>query len=77
MGVLELSTVSLAVLSVVGCSPGLSSDPTPPAKAAFDPLPQSKQRAVDAQKTVDQNSDATRLGVDAQQGGESSPEEPV
>jgi hypothetical protein len=47
MGVLELSTVSLAVLSVVGCSAGLSSDPTLPAKAVFDPLLQSKQRAVD------------------------------
>ncbi len=36
-------------------------------------LLQSKQRAVDVQKTVDQNSDATRLGVDALQGGDSSP----
>lgn len=73
MGVLKLSTVLLAVLSVVGCSPGQSSDPPPPAKTVFDPLLQAKQRAVEVQQTVDQNADATRLGVDAQQRGDSSP----
>ena len=73
MGVLKLSTVLMAVLSVYGCSSGQSSDPPPPAKTVFDPLLQSKERALEVQKTVDHNADAVRKAVDAQERGDSSP----
>jgi len=73
MGVLKLSTVLLAVLFVHGCSSGKSSDPPPPAKTVFDPLLQTKERALEVQKTVDESADATRKAVDSQERGDSSP----
>ncbi len=73
MGVLKLSTVLLAVLSALGCASGQSSDPPPSAKTVFDPLLQTKERALGVQKTVDQDADAARKTLDAQERGDSSP----
>ncbi len=38
-----------------------------------DPLLQAKQRATDVQRTVDQNADAARQAIDAQECGDNSP----
>lgn len=73
MGVPKLSTVLLADLSVLGCASGRSPDPPPPAKTVFDPLRQTKQRALGVYETVDQNADAARKALDAQERGDSSP----
>ncbi len=73
MHVLKCSTLSLAVLFIVGCSPGREPDPPappPPAKTIFDPMTQQLNRARDVQKTVDQNAAATRKAVDAEEHGE-------
>lgn len=77
MGALKISTVSLAVSFVMGCSahntdpPGAA--PPPPAKTVFDPLTQQLGKARDVQKTVDANADGTRKAVDAQERGDNSP----
>jgi len=68
MGMLKISTASLAVSFILGCSP-----PAPPAKTVFDPLTQQLDKARDVQKTVDQNSDNTRKAVDSQERGDSTP----
>jgi hypothetical protein len=83
MDVLKISTVSLAVLFILGCSSGQNADPpgaatpgaaaSPPAKTVFDPLTQQLGRARDVQKTVDQNTDNTRKAVDKQERGDNSP----
>ncbi len=74
MGVLKISTVSLAVSFIVGCSPGQSADPPPPpSKTVFDPLTQQMDRARDVQKTVDQHALDTRKELDAQEHGDPSP----
>ncbi len=73
MGIFKLSTVSLAVSFILGCSSGQSPDPPPPAKTVFDPLTQQLDRARDVQKTVDENTDSTRNAVDKQEHGDSSP----
>ncbi len=74
MGVLKISTVLLAVLFIVGCSPGQSADPTPspPPKTVFDPLTQQMERARDVQKTVDQQAVEARKALEAQEHGEST-----
>jgi hypothetical protein len=73
MGVLKLSTLTLVVLFTQGCSPAQPPDPQPPAKTVFDPLTQQLDRARDVQKTVDQNTDASRKAVDNQERGDTSP----
>jgi hypothetical protein len=73
MGVLKLSTLTLAVLFIQGCSPAQPPEPRPPAKTVFDPLTQQLDRARSVQKTVDQNTDATRKAVDTQERGDTSP----
>ena len=79
MGVLKISTVPLAVLFILGCSPGKSADPPPAAppqpqaKTVFDPLTQDLGRARDVQKDVDQNTDSTRKAVEAQERGDNPP----
>jgi hypothetical protein len=73
MGVLKLSTLTVVVSFTLGCSPAQPPDPPPPAKTVFDPLTQQLDRARDVQKTVDQNTDATRKAVDTQERGDTSP----
>ncbi len=76
MGVLKISTVSLAVSFIVGCSSGQSADPPPvppPPKTVFDPLTEQMDRARDVQKTVDQHALDTRKELDAQERGDTSP----
>lgn len=80
---LKRFTVWLAVGCVVGCSAGKSTDPgknadpgksaDPPQKTVFDPLTQQLDRARDVQKTVDQNTDATRKAVESQEHGDDPP----
>ncbi len=78
MGTLKISTVSLAVSFILGCSSGQSTDPPgaaaqPPAKTVFDPLTQQLKKAQDVQKAADANADSTRQAVDHQERGDSSP----
>jgi hypothetical protein len=74
MGMLRLSTVSLAILFIPGCS-SQNADPQgvatpPPAKTVFDPLTQQVDRARAVQKTVDANADSTRQAIDSQERGD-------
>jgi outer membrane murein-binding lipoprotein Lpp len=78
MGVLKISTVSLAVLFILGCSSGQSADPPgvatpPPTKTVFDPLTQDLKKARDVQQAADANADNTRQAVDHQERGDSTP----
>jgi hypothetical protein len=74
MGMLKISTASLAVSFILGCSPPPPTPPpAPPAKTVFDPLTQQLDKARDVQKTVDQNSDNTRKAVESQERGDSTP----
>ena len=73
MGMLRISTLSLAVLLVQGCSPGQPPEAPPPAKTVFDPMTQQLDRARDVQKTVDQNADKTRAAAESQERGDGSP----
>jgi hypothetical protein len=66
MGWLQVWTISLSVLFITSCS---SPEP-PPKKTVFDPLLQTEQRARDVQKTVDENAEATRKALDAQERGD-------
>jgi hypothetical protein len=75
---LKHSTVSLAILFILGCS-SQSTDPqgvstpgvaTPPAKTVFDPLTQQVERARGVQKTVDENANSTRQAIDSQERGD-------
>jgi hypothetical protein len=84
----RISTVSLPVLFILGCSSGHNT-PAPDAAApdaaasaaaapprsttVFDPLTQQLERARQVQKTVDQSSDDTRKAVDNQERGDSPP----
>jgi hypothetical protein len=84
---LKVSTISLTVSFILGCSsqsadppgvatPGVATPaaaPAPPVKTVFDPLTQQLNRARDVQKTVDQNSDNTRKAVDSQERGDNTP----
>jgi hypothetical protein len=70
MGLQKISTMTLAVLFTAGCS---APAPPPPAKTVFDPLTHDLDRAREVQKTVDQNTDATRKAVQAQENGDPSP----
>jgi hypothetical protein len=65
---LKHSTVSLAILFILGCS-SQSTDP-PPAKTVFDPLTQQVERARAVQKTVDENANSTRQAIDSQERGD-------
>jgi len=60
--------MALAVLFIAGCSA-----PPPPAKTVFDPLTQDLDRARAVQKIVDENTDATRKTIQAQENGDSPP----
>jgi hypothetical protein len=74
MGVFRVSAVSLAVMSILGCSSRQSPDPPPPpAKSVFDPLTQQIGRAKDVQNTVDANTENMRKAVDSQERGDSTP----
>jgi hypothetical protein len=74
MGILRLSAVSLAVMSILGCSSHQSPDQPPPApKTVFDPLTQQLGRAKDVQSTVDANTGNMRKAVDSQERGDSPP----
>jgi hypothetical protein len=69
---LKHSTVSLAILFILGCS-SQSTDappPAPPAKTVFDPLTQQVERARAVQKTVDENANSTRQAIDSQERGD-------
>jgi len=79
MGMLKISTVTLAILFILGCSsqsadtpgvdtPGVATPP--PAKTVFDPLTQQVERARAVQKTVDANADSTRQAIDSQERGD-------
>jgi len=74
MGVYGISAVSLAVMSILGCSSHQSPDPPPPpAKTVFDPLTQQLGRAKDVQNTVDANTENMRKAVDSQERGDNPP----
>jgi hypothetical protein len=73
MGMLQISSVALAVSFILGCSPKPSPEPPPPAKTVFDPLTQQLDKARDVQKAADSNADATRKAVDAQERGDHNP----
>jgi hypothetical protein len=71
MGVLKLSTASLAVLFTLGCSLGQPPDkPPPPVKSVFDPMTQPLERAREVQKTIDRSADNTREAIDADERGD-------
>jgi hypothetical protein len=69
MGLQKIWTMALAVLFTASCS----APPPPPPKTVFDPLTHDLDRARDVQKTVDENTDATRKAVQAQENGDPSP----
>ena len=71
MGIIKVSTVSLAVLFIVSCAP--AEPPPPPKTTVFDPMIQTEQRARDVQKTVDANTEATRKAADSQERGDTPP----
>ena len=78
MGVLNNSTVLLAVSFILGCSSGKAPEPhgavaPPPAKTVFDPLTQDLRKARGVQDTVDANTDTTRAAVDREERGDSTP----
>jgi hypothetical protein len=66
----NFSTLSLSVLFILNCS----SEVPPPSKVTvLEPLLQTKEHALEVQKTVDQHADATRKAVDTQERGDTSP----
>jgi hypothetical protein len=72
MGIFGVSAASLAVMSILGCSPHQSPDPPPPPpKTVFDPLTQQLGRAKDVQNTVNANTENMRKAVDSQERGDS------
>ena len=74
MGTFGVSAVSLAVMSILGCSSHQSPDPPPPPpKTVFDPLTQQLDRAKAVQSTVDANTENMRKAVDSQERGDSPP----
>jgi hypothetical protein len=74
MGIFGVSAVSLAVISILGCSSHQSPDPPPPPpKTVFDPLTQQLDRAKGVQSTVDANAENMRKAVDSQERGDSPP----
>ncbi|MEA3107259.1 MAG: hypothetical protein QOI88_1864 [Gammaproteobacteria bacterium] len=74
MGIFGISAVSLAVMSILGCSSHQSPDPPPPPpKTVFDPLTQQLGRAKDVQNTVDANTENMHKAVDSQERGDSPP----
>jgi hypothetical protein len=68
---LRVWTMSLSVLFIVSCAS--PEPPPPPKKTVFDPLTQQLDRARDVQKTVDENAEAARKAVDAQERGDKPP----
>jgi hypothetical protein len=70
MGLLKVTTLSLAVLFTLSCA---SPDPPPPQKTVFDPLTHQLDRARDVQNTVDAQAQAARKAIDAQERGDSAP----
>jgi hypothetical protein len=70
---LKTFRLSLPALLAMGCSSGSAPDPPPPAKTVFDSMTQQEQRARDAQKAVDENADAARKAVAAQERGDPAP----
>ncbi|HWG72027.1 MAG TPA: hypothetical protein VN692_21620 [Steroidobacteraceae bacterium] len=70
MGLLKVTTLSLAVLFTLSCAPP---DPPPPQKTVFDPLTHQLDRARDVQNTVDAQAQAARKAIDAQERGDSAP----
>ena len=74
MGTFGVSAVSLAVMSILGCSSHQSPDPPPPPpKTVFDPLTQQLGRAKGVQNTADANAENMRKAVDSQERGDSPP----
>jgi hypothetical protein len=74
MDILRGSAVSLAVMSILGCSSHQSPDPPPPApKTVFDPLTRQLDRAKAVRNTVDANTENMRKAVDNQERGDSPP----
>jgi hypothetical protein len=71
MGLQKISTMALVVLFTASCS--APAPPPPPPKTVFDPLTHDLERAREVQKTVDENTDATRKAVQAQENGDPSP----
>jgi len=80
---LKISTVSVAVSFILGCSPAHHTDPPgngappadapPPAKTVFDPLTKQLDRARDVQNTVNQNTENSRKALENQERGDNPP----
>jgi hypothetical protein len=74
MGMLDASTMLLAVMFIQGCSSAVQPPDPPPApagKTVFDPLTEDLQKARGVQKTVDEQAARTRSGIDTQERGDS------
>jgi hypothetical protein len=74
MGVLDASTMLLAVLFIQGCSSAVQPPdprPAPPERTVFDPLTHDLEKARGVQKTVDEQAERTRSGIDSQERGDS------
>jgi hypothetical protein len=71
MGLQKISTIAVAVLFTASCS--APAPPPAPPKTVFDPLTHDLDRARDVQRTVDENADAARKAVQAQENGDPSP----
>jgi hypothetical protein len=75
MGVLDASTMLLAVLFIIqGCSSSVQPPDTPkapPEKTVFDPLTQDLDKARGVQKTVNDQAERARNSMDSQERGDS------
>jgi hypothetical protein len=68
MGYVKWSSAALSIVLVAGCSPA-----PPPEKTVFDPLTRQMDKAIEVQKTVDENAERTRKNIEAQEQGENRP----
>jgi PBP1b-binding outer membrane lipoprotein LpoB len=72
MGLMNVSTIVLAVLFTAGCAQ--SDPPEPPKKqgTVFDPMVKQLDRARDVQNVIDQSAQHNRDAVDKQERGDPS-----
>jgi hypothetical protein len=68
MGYVKWSSAALSIVLIAGCTPA-----PPPEKTVFDPLTRQMDKAIEVQKTVDENAERTRKDIEAQERGENRP----